>query len=137
MLFEISLVEQLNILLPLSWLAALLTVPSVLTQRAGQPAAALSWLLALFECHSMLHTKALLLDHESVLIGSANLDVRSFKLNFEISTFVNQPDVNDALAFMLADVQRESSEITLENIKNTSTLTLLKNALAHRLSPLL
>ena len=91
----------------------------------------------IFECHSMLHAKALLLDHESVLIGSANLDVRSFKLNFEISTFVNQPDVNDTLAFMLSDVQRESSEITLENINNTSTLTLLKNALAHLLSPLL
>jgi len=37
-----------EILWALSWLAAVLTVPSVLLQRAGRPTAALSWLLALF-----------------------------------------------------------------------------------------
>lgn len=37
-----------EILWVLSWLAAVLTVPSVLLQRADRPTAALSWLLALF-----------------------------------------------------------------------------------------
>ena len=91
----------------------------------------------IFEYQSMLHAKALLLDDESVLLGSANLDLRSFKLNFEISTFVHQPKINHDLATMLADVQRQSTEITLENIDNTSTFTRLQNAVAHLLSPLL
>ncbi|HEY8683213.1 MAG TPA: phospholipase D-like domain-containing protein, partial [Rhodanobacter sp.] len=35
-----------------------------------------------------LHQKALLIDHDSVAIGSMNLDSRSFRLNFEVSAMV-------------------------------------------------
>ena len=39
---------SLELFWSVSWFGALLTVPSVLLQRAGRPLAALSWLLALF-----------------------------------------------------------------------------------------
>ena len=35
-----------------------------------------------------LHQKALLIDHDVSMLGSANLDNRSFRLNFEITAFV-------------------------------------------------
>ena len=45
---EINTSDVLQVLWTLSWVGALLTVPSVLLQRAGRPIAAVSWILALF-----------------------------------------------------------------------------------------
>jgi cardiolipin synthase len=36
----------------------------------------------------MLHGKALLIDDDTVLLGSANFDPRSFRLNFELAVLV-------------------------------------------------
>ena len=38
----------------------------------------------IYEYQGMLHAKAMLLDDDAVLCGSANLDTRSFRLNFEL-----------------------------------------------------
>jgi len=38
-----------------------------------------------------LHAKVMVVDNESVLIGSANLDPRSFRLNTEIGLLINSP----------------------------------------------
>ena len=40
---------------------------------------------------TMLHAKAVLLDGEALLTGSANLDPRSFRLNLELNVLVRQP----------------------------------------------
>lgn len=45
-----------------------------------------------------LHRKALLVDDEVVAIGSANLDNRSFRLNFEVTIFVRDRAINADLA---------------------------------------
>ena len=39
--------------------------------------------------HNMLHAKAMLVDQHHVLIGSANFDYRSFRVNFELSVLVD------------------------------------------------
>ncbi|WP_024888699.1 MULTISPECIES: cardiolipin synthase [Luteimonas] len=41
----------------------------------------------------MLHTKALLVDDSIVILGSANFDHRSFRLNFEVSVMFDDRDV--------------------------------------------
>jgi len=46
-----------------------------------------------------LHQKAMLLDHQAGLVGTANFDNRSFRLNFEITAVIAEP------AFV-ADVER-------------------------------
>ena len=48
----------------------------------------------IFEYRGMSHAKAILIDNDTVLIGSANLDIRSFRLNFELSTFVHDTGLN-------------------------------------------
>jgi cardiolipin synthase len=45
----------------------------------------------------MLHTKALLIDGDTCLVGSANFDHRSFRLNFELSVLLH----DEALAGLL------------------------------------
>ena len=46
----------------------------------------------------MLHTKALLVDDDLAMVGSANFDHRSFRLNFEVSLLFRDPGVAAALA---------------------------------------
>ncbi len=91
----------------------------------------------IYEYPGMLHAKALLLDDDAVIIGSANLDVRSFKLNFEVSTFITQPQMNQDLAQLMQTIQQTSHEVTLDDVQKTSTLSRLQDAVAHLLSPLL
>lgn len=45
----------------------------------------------------MLHSKALLVDESSCLLGSANFDQRSFRLNFELSLLLNDPGLAEVL----------------------------------------
>ena len=42
---------------------------------------------------SMLHAKVIQIDHEFVVLGSANMDIRSLFLNYEIAMFCYSPDV--------------------------------------------
>ena len=46
----------------------------------------------------MLHTKALLVDDTTCLVGSANFDHRSFRLNFEVSILFQDTDLAQGLA---------------------------------------
>jgi cardiolipin synthase len=49
----------------------------------------------------MLHTKALLCDDDLAIIGSANFDHRSFRLNFEVSLMVSDAGLCAELANLL------------------------------------
>ena len=49
----------------------------------------------------MLHTKALLVDDGTVIVGSSNFDQRSFRLNFELSLLIEHTGSADALARVL------------------------------------
>jgi cardiolipin synthase len=90
-----------------------------------------------FEYQGMLHAKAMLLDEAPVLVGSANLDTRSFRLNFEPSTFVTDARLNGELAELLRTVEARSREVSLQDLRRASMLTRLEDGLAHLLSPLL
>lgn len=86
---------------------------------------------------SMLHAKTLLIDDATCLVGSANLDVRSMRLNFEMSVLM----VDDRLATAMAqrfeaDLQR-STHITQEIIDNQGRLQRMGYRLARLLSPLM
>ena len=84
----------------------------------------------------MLHTKALLVDEDVAIIGSANFDARSFRLNFEVSVLFRDTGVATALAqrvegeFAHAPRGREQRPQGLWTVR-------LPEALARLLSPLL
>ena len=47
---------------------------------------------------TVLHSKFMYVDDEMAFIGSSNMDPRSFSLNLEVSTFIADPAMVDALA---------------------------------------
>jgi cardiolipin synthase len=59
----------------------------------------------------MLHAKAVVFDYELAVIGSANMDMRSLFLNFEVALFVSSPErVEEVSAWargLIADSQPE------------------------------
>jgi cardiolipin synthase len=62
----------------------------------------------------ILHTKSLTIDKEIAVIGSSNMDMRSFGLNLEISMLVRGAEFVDELR-AVEDAYRENSrELTLE-----------------------
>jgi len=84
----------------------------------------------------LLHTKALLCDDDLAIIGSANFDHRSFRLNFEVSVLLRDEAVAATLARHL-----ESECSRAPRVRNDRAQPLwrarLPEALARLVSPLL
>ncbi|HYM85895.1 MAG TPA: phospholipase D-like domain-containing protein, partial [Pseudoxanthomonas sp.] len=84
----------------------------------------------------MLHTKALLCDDGLAVIGSANFDHRSFRLNFEVSVLFRDRGIAATLA-QLIEGELASSE-PVQDLRNRSLWrNRLPEALARLMSPLL
>ena len=62
-----------------------------------------------------LHQKVMLVDHRLATVGSANLDNRSFRLNFEITGFSPDPAFVDEVARMLEADFESSVEARVED----------------------
>ncbi len=86
---------------------------------------------------SVLHTKLWLFDDELSVAGSANLDNRSFRLNFEVSCFVQSRPLNAALSGAFAADLALSREVTGADVRRTGRLQQLQEAAMNLLSPLL
>lgn len=86
---------------------------------------------------AMLHAKALVMDREVASVGTANIDNRSFRLNFELSLFLASEQMNQTLSAWLDDLFSHSEEITKEVLDQKSTPRKLLESAAHLLSPLL
>jgi len=84
----------------------------------------------------MLHTKALLCDDDRAIIGSANFDHRSFRLNFEVSLMFGGAPLCAELAALM---ERECAASVPVQVGRARPLfaTRLPEALARLVSPLL
>ena len=85
----------------------------------------------------ILHAKLLLVDHRTVVMGSANMDVRSFRLNFEANAIMESPTLSAHLHEIFQDALRESEEVQLEEFRNRSRRTRFAEGVARLFSPLL
>lgn len=59
----------------------------------------------------LLHTKAMLMDDQLALVGSVNLDIRSFQLNFELTVAIFAPDSCQEISELLRDYEASSEEL--------------------------
>jgi cardiolipin synthase len=83
----------------------------------------------------MLHAKALLVDNDLGIVGTANFDPRSFRLNFEVALAIYDSDfVSRLAAQMSADMD---ASIQVRQPRNLSFLRRLGEAFAKLFSPLL
>lgn len=86
---------------------------------------------------TMLHAKTMMVDNRWGMVGSANLDVRSFGLNFELGALVADPGFAEKLNQSFQKDLQDSREITLTALSRPSYRNRLINSLARLLSPLL
>ncbi len=84
----------------------------------------------------MLHTKALLVDDNAALIGSANFDHRSFRLNFEVTMLFVDGGVAAALGRLIEGEFANAPRVR-EDRPQPFLASRLPEALARLLSPLL
>lgn len=84
-----------------------------------------------------VHAKTIVVDDNLSIIGSANIDMRSFELNFEVSAMVYGKDMNQQLANVFLDDLKDCEEISLEQWRNRSKLSQFGSSVAKLISPLL
>ncbi len=85
----------------------------------------------------LLHTKSLTLDGEITLIGSANMDRRSFELNYENNILFYDPALTADLRRLQDDYLRKSSAVTAAMVSRWSLARRLVNNTTAMFGPLL
>lgn len=84
-----------------------------------------------------MHSKVLVMDDMVSSVGTANLDIRSFKLNFEVNAFIYDEAVNKEITSqMMKDLER-CVEITKESYGKRSAVVKFKESVSRLLSPIL
>ncbi|WP_437792212.1 cardiolipin synthase [Macrococcoides caseolyticum] len=87
--------------------------------------------------NGFIHTKMLLIDDEVASVGTANMDFRSFELNFEVNAFIYDDIVAKKLRRSFEDDVHVSSQLTKEIYDQRVLLIRVKEAIARLLSPIL
>lgn len=84
-----------------------------------------------------LHAKTVIVDEQIASVGTANIDIRSFKLNFEINAFVYDQTVASSLTYFFKEDLKKCKEITQEVYDSRSNVIKIKESIARLLSPIL
>ncbi|MDX6152708.1 cardiolipin synthase [Marinococcus sp. PL1-022] len=88
--------------------------------------------------NGFIHAKTITVDGEISSVGTANIDVRSFRLNFEINAFIYHAETTrDLTNAFLYDMETHASEVTLAEYEKRSLWIRSKEAVSHLLSPIL
>jgi cardiolipin synthase len=85
----------------------------------------------------MIHAKTLVVDGRLSLVGSANMDLRSFRLNFEVHALVADDDTARALEQAFERDLEHAREVSLDEWRKRSTLTRIAEGGSRLVSPLL
>ncbi|HWE04947.1 MAG TPA: cardiolipin synthase [Tepidisphaeraceae bacterium] len=85
----------------------------------------------------LIHSKTATVDDTVALFGSANLDVRSFNLNFELSILAYGPEVTDRLRDIQMAYVQDSTRLDLKRWSSRSVLRRYGEAAVSLVSPLL
>ena len=85
-----------------------------------------------------IHSKASVFDGKAATVGTANWDIRSFKLNFETNAFVYDQEICEKMrADFLAELETNCTEITQEMYANRSVRVRIREGVSRLMSPLL
>lgn len=86
--------------------------------------------------NGFLHQKVMLIDDNIASVGSANFDNRSFRLNFEITGLIDDPDFAKEIEKMLLNDFSHAYEMTKSDIDNKSYGFRLATRIARLTSPI-
>lgn len=83
------------------------------------------------------HSKLFVIDNEYSLIGSANIDPRSLRLNYEVGVEVYDIGFAAKLTNYAQNILASSRQVTLEEVDNRSLPTKIRDGIAWLFSPYL
>ncbi|MBQ8749293.1 MAG: cardiolipin synthase [Clostridia bacterium] len=84
--------------------------------------------------HSFIHSKIILTEN-SAIVGSINVDLRSFNQQFESAVYTNEKSILDAVMFDFTDTIRYSKELTFEDRKRNKVSYRMLAGLFNLISP--
>ncbi len=87
--------------------------------------------------NGFIHSKAIIVDDFISSVGTANLDIRSFKLNFEVNAFIYDTEVNREITEAFIEDLKYCKEITIEDYEKRSFMVKFKESVSRLLSPIL
>lgn len=87
--------------------------------------------------NGFLHAKTMIIDKEICMVGTTNQDIRSYALNFEVSTFIYDTTFSWQLSRVFEDDIKNSILLTDEIINNQSKWLRFKQNFSRLLSPVL
>jgi len=90
-----------------------------------------------FQPPPFAHTKLLAVDGYYCQIGSANLDARSMRLNFELNMEIFDPEFHTAMALHMDMTIARSREVTLKDLQERLLILKLRDAACWLFSPYL
>ncbi len=84
-----------------------------------------------------IHAKTIVVDKKLSSVGTANIDVRSFRLNFEVNAFIYHHETGKRLADIFEQDMKQSFELTQQLYKQRSNIVKFKESISRLLSPIL
>ncbi|WP_390404266.1 cardiolipin synthase [Lacticaseibacillus jixiensis] len=87
--------------------------------------------------NGFLHAKTMVVDDCLASVGSANMDIRSFKLNFEVNAFIYDPQIAGQLAQAFDADLKHCVRVTPETIAAQGWYLHFKQHFSRLLSPIL
>lgn len=87
--------------------------------------------------NGFIHAKTLVVDEEIASVGTANIDYRSFKLNFEVNAFLYDEEISKKLTEIFFEDIKVSKLLSLEEYQQRSLEVRLKESISRLLSPIL
>ncbi|MBB2506969.1 Cardiolipin synthase [Staphylococcus cohnii subsp. cohnii] len=87
--------------------------------------------------NGFIHSKMMIIDDEVASVGSSNMDIRSFELNFEINAFMYDENIVKELKAAFIEDMKVSKELTEERYEQRSNWIKFKQAIAKLASPIL
>ncbi|MEG0842799.1 MAG: cardiolipin synthase [Romboutsia sp.] len=91
----------------------------------------------LYDKDAFLHAKTVVMDDSICSIGTANMDIRSFGLNFEVNAFIYSSVIASQQKFIFEEDIKKCSELTYEMYLNRSTWAIFNESISRLLSPVL
>lgn len=87
--------------------------------------------------NGFIHAKTIVVDDKLATVGTANVDVRSFRLNFEVNAFLYHPKQAEQLRGVFEKDMDLSTQLTMEDYRNRSLYIKIKESISRLLSPIL
>jgi len=84
-----------------------------------------------------IHAKSIVVDRNMNSVGTANIDMRSFKLNFEVNAFIYDQETSEILAQAFEHDILDSTRLTEELYNKRSRWIRFKESISRLLSPVL